>query len=210
MVDLSFLCTGATPDRYAAVPTLQLRVRIEETTGTPVHALALRAQVRIEPFRRSYDETEGEALLDLFGDRARWGDTVKPMQLAFLTQMVPGFTGSTEIDLPMTCSYDFEVAANKYLYALEGGEVPLLLLFNGTIFTGGPGGISVAPVPWHKEATLPLPVAAWRETMDLHFPGTAWLRLRRESFDALHRYRARHGMTGWEDAIERLLKEADS
>ena len=36
---------------YAAAPQLTARLRIEETTGQRVHAIALRCQVRIEPQR---------------------------------------------------------------------------------------------------------------------------------------------------------------
>ena len=146
---------------------------------------------------------------DLFGERARWGDTLKPLQLAFINQLIPGFSGASEVDLLLPCSYDFDVAANKYLYALDDGEVPLLLLFSGTVFTSRPGGISVEPVPWHKEASYRMPAAVWRQTMQLHFPGAAWLRLGSEAFDALHRYRARHGLLTWDDAIEQLLKESE-
>ncbi|HEY0620479.1 MAG TPA: DUF6084 family protein [Kribbella sp.] len=208
MVDLDFTCIGAEAERYAATPTVRLQLRITETTGTPVHALALRCQIRIEPIRRRYNDEEGEALADLFGDRARWGETLKPLQLAFVTQMVPGFTGSTEAELLLPCSYDFDVAAHKYLYALREGGVPLLLLFNGTIFTGSSGSLSVTPVAWQKETSYALPVPVWREAMDQHFPGAAWLRLRRETFDKLYSYRAREALPGWDDAIERLLKES--
>ena len=207
MVDLDFTCTGAEADRYAATPLIRLHLRIEETTGTPVHALALRCQIRIEPIRRRYNDEEAEGLADLFGDRARWGETLKPLQLAFVTQMVPGFTGETEVDLQLPCSYDFDVAAHKYLYAVREDGVPLLLLFNGTIFTGSPGTLSVTPVAWQKETSYLLPVAVWQEAMDQHFPGATWLRLRRDTFDRLYRYRTREALPGWDDAIERLLKE---
>ena len=207
MVDLDFSCTGAEADRYAATPLIRLHLRIEETTGTPVHALALRCQIRIEPIRRRYNDEEAEGLADLFGDRARWGETLKPLQLAFVTQMVPGFTGETEVDLQLPCSYDFDVAAHKYLYAVREDGVPLLLLFNGTIFTGSPGTLSVTPVAWQKETSYLLPVAVWQEAMDQHFPGATWLRLRRDTFDRLYRYRTREALPGWDDAIERLLKE---
>jgi hypothetical protein len=209
VADLELACVGAEADRYAAAPTVNLRLRVTETTGTPVYAVALRVQIRVEPLRRRYDDAEAAGLVDLFGERRRWGETLKPLQLAFATQMVPGFTGETEVVLPVPCSYDFDVAAHKYLYALREGSVPLLLLFTGTVFTGGPGGVSVEPVPWHKEAAYALPVAVWREAMDLHFPGSAWLRLGRETFDALYAYRATHALTTWDEAVERLLKEAD-
>jgi hypothetical protein len=212
MVDLDFACTGAKPDPAAASPTILLRLHIDETTGAAVHALVLRCQIRIAPQRRRYDDAEAEGVRDLFGERARWGDSLNPIQLAFVNNVVPGFTGSTDIDLSLPCSYDFDVAANKYLYALDEGEVPLLLLFSGTIFTAGAdglSGLSVHPIPWHKEATFRMPVEVWKQTMDLHFPGAAWLRLRRETFDALHRYRINQELVSWDDAIERLLKESD-
>jgi hypothetical protein len=34
--------------------------------------------------------------------------------------------------MPVTCTYDLEVVAAKYFYALEDGEVPLEFLFSGT------------------------------------------------------------------------------
>lgn len=133
------------------------------------------------------------------------------MQLAFLTHMLPSFTGVTEVDLFLPCSYDFDVAAHKYLYALEDGEVPLLLVFNGTVLTAGPDGVAVELVPGHKETTYRLPVEVWRTTMELHFPGTAWIRVRRETFDALRRYRAAtpcpRGTTRWNGCSRRTKRE---
>ena len=38
----------------------------------------------------------------------------------------PASPASTEVDLPVTCTYDFEVAAAKYLHALDDGEIPLV------------------------------------------------------------------------------------
>jgi hypothetical protein len=209
MAEIDFVCTGAKPDVSAATPTISLRLNIKETSGARVHALVLRCQLRIEPQRRLYDDREAQAVRDLFGDRARWGDSLKPIQLAFVNHVVPTFVGEIDIDLALPCSYDFEIAANKYLYALDDGEVPLLMLFSGTIFTGGPADITVQPIPWHKEASFRLPVDVWKQTMDMHFPGSAWLRLGRETFDALHRYRIGQELMTWDDAIERLLKEAD-
>ena len=131
------------------------------------------------------------------------------MQLAFLSQVLPGFTGSTATSTwCCRCSYDVDVAAHKYLAALEDGEVPLLLLFSGTVFTGAPGTISVVPVPWHKETPVRMPVAVWREAMDAHFPGQAWLRLGRRAYDRLAAYRGSHGLIGWDETIAALLEEA--
>jgi hypothetical protein len=208
MTDLVFDCVDGQADRYAAVPTLQLKLRISETTGAQVHAIALRCQIRIEPQRRRYSAEEADGLLELFGEPARWGDTLKPLQFATVSLMVPSFSGSTELDLPVPCTYDFEVAAAKYLHALGDGEVPLLLLFSGTVFTKGLGGFSVGQVPWHKEASYRLPVSVWREIMDRFFPGAGWIRVRRDTLDTLQRYKAVRALPTWDDALEALLKEA--
>jgi hypothetical protein len=208
MTDLVFDCVDAQPDRYAAVPTLQLKLRITETTGAQVHAIALRCQIRIEPQRRRYSAEEANGLLELFGEPPRWGDTLKPLQFATVSLMVPGFTGSVELDLPVPCTYDFEVAAAKYLHALGDGEVPLLLLFSGTVFIKGLSGFSVAQVPWHKEASYRLPVSVWREIMDRFFPGSGWIRIRRDTLDTLQRIKAVRALPTWDDVLEALFKEA--
>src|SRR5919206_2503141 len=77
--DLVFDCIDAQPDRYAAVPTLLLKLRISETTGAQVHAIALRCQIRIEPQRRRYSPEEADGLLELFGEPPRWGDTLEAL-----------------------------------------------------------------------------------------------------------------------------------
>jgi hypothetical protein len=206
--ELEFDGLGAQPELNAAAPTVAIRLRIRETTGIPIHALALRTQIRIEPLRRRYDDSEAAALGDLFGDRSRWGDTLKPLQLAFVNQVVPSFRDKTEIEVLLPASYDFDVAANKYLYAVDEGEIPLLLLFSGTIFTAGERGFAVAPVPWDRETRFRLPVRVWKQAMQLHFPGTAWLRLDEHTFDALYRYRVEQALVSWDEAVERLLKAA--
>jgi hypothetical protein len=209
LADVDFTCTEVVADRYAAGPTVVLRMRAEERTGVRVHALALRCQVRIEPLRRHYNDREAARVVDLFGDRARWGRTMQPLQLAFLAQVLPGFTGDCSFELPLPLSYDVEVAAHKYLAGLEEATVPLLLLFSGQVFTGVPGSIAVEPVPWHKEAVARLPVTVWREAMDAHFPDQAWLRVSRSTHDRLAAYRGRHGLLGWDDVLHRLLDGAD-
>jgi hypothetical protein len=208
MGELRIAVLGARPEPYAASPTLSFQLGIEETSGDPVHSIALRCQIQIEPRQRQYSPREEEGLLDLFGPRARWADTLRTVVWAQTSILVPGFRGSTTVDLPLNCTYDFEVAAAKYFHSLEAGEVPLLLLFSGTLFAKRGESLSVEPVAWDREAAYRLPVALWRATMDRHFPGSAWIRLRRDSFDALHRFRAQEGLPTWEDAIAALLAEA--
>jgi hypothetical protein len=208
MAELSFTVVDIAPEPYAAVPTLLARVRVEETTGEQVHALALRAQVRIEPQKRRYDDTEEQALLDLFGDRTRYAQTLKPFSWLHTSTVAQGFTGATELDLVLPCTYDFEVSGTKYLHALRDGEIPLLFLFSGTVFTRGATGFSVAQVPWDHEAAYRLPVATWRDLMEAHFPGTQWLRMSRDTVDALARYRHGRGLTSWDAVVTELLAQA--
>ena len=53
-------------------------------------------------------------------------------------------------------------------------------------------------------------VAVWRQMMDFYFPDSAWLRLRRDTFDALHRFRGREALTTWEETIDVLLRHASA
>ncbi|MFI7296374.1 DUF6084 family protein [Streptomyces sp. NPDC050121] len=204
MTEFSFTCTGVRADRYAAGPTLVFRLRVTASGGMPVHALALRCQIRIEPARRGYASAEADGLADLFGDRSRWGSTLQPVQFAQVPLMVSGFTGETEADLVVPCTYDMDIAATRYLAALTDGEVPLLMLFSGTAFTGT-GGFQVEPVPWDREAAFRMPVTAWREMVEQHFPGCGWIRLPRDAMDALLAYRSRHALPSWEATVETLL-----
>ncbi|QES51734.1 hypothetical protein DEJ50_31675 [Streptomyces venezuelae] len=206
MTELAFSCTGVRADPYAAGPTLVFRLRITAPPQEPVHALALRCQIRIEPARRSYEDREAAGLADLFGERSRWGTTLQPVQFAQVPLMVPGFTGETEADLVVPCTYDMDIAATRYFEALSGGEVPLLMLFSGTAFTG-PGGFRVQPVPWDREATCRMPVAVWREMIEQHFPGCGWIRLPRDTMDALLAYRSRHALPSWEATLRALLED---
>jgi hypothetical protein len=206
--ELVFDCVGAEPERYGAAPTLLFKLRIAETSGETVGAIALRCQIRIQPHLRRYSAAEEEGMLDLFGDRSRWGDTLKPLQFANVSMMVPAFRGSVEVDLPVICTYDFEVSAAKYFHSLEDGEIPLLLLFSGTVFEKADSGLSVSPVPWHKEASYRLPVAVWRELMDLYFPESAWIRMRRDTLDALQAFKSRAVLPTWDDTLHALLKKA--
>lgn len=208
MSELVFDCVGAEPERYGAAPTLLFKLRIAETTGESIGAIALRCQIRIQPHLRRYTVEEEEGMLDLFGDRSRWGDTLKPLQFANVTLMVPAFRGSIEVDLPVVCTYDFEVSAAKYFHSLEDGEVPLLLLFSGTVFEKRDGGLSISQVPWHKEASFRLPVAAWKELMDLYFPESAWIRMRRDTLDALQAFKSHAVLPTWDDTLQALLKKA--
>jgi hypothetical protein len=88
--------------------------------------------------------------------------------------------------------------------------VPLELLFGGTLFyAAADGRLQVSPIAWSQEAQFDLPVSTWRELMDRHFPDSAWLRLRRDSFERLQAYRVRNALPSWEDTVESLLAAGD-
>jgi Family of unknown function (DUF6084) len=205
MAELAFDCTGARPDRYAVVPSMSLTLRISETSGQRIDAIALRCQIRIEPTRRQYSDTEAERLSDLFGDRKRWADTLKPLQFTSLSIMVPGFKGSTEIEVPIPFSYDLEIGSARYFASLESGEIPLLLLFSGTIFSVVDGRMQVQQVPWSKEASFGLPASVWREAIDAHFPNSGWIRMSRQTLDELQRFKSRQALPTWDATVLALL-----
>jgi len=204
--ELTFAVTDVGPLERAAVPTLRFGLRIDAGEAQ-VRSIMLQVQLQIAARRRRYDEAATERLFDLFGQPERWGSTLRTLPWTRLTQVVPGFSGSTEVDLPLPCTYDFEVVAARYLDALRDGDVPLELLFSGTVFYAGEAGLlQTTQIAWDREAEVRLPVSVWRETMDLYYPGQGWLRLRRESLERLERYRASQGLNSPDEAIDALLE----
>jgi hypothetical protein len=210
MAELAFDCIGASADRFAVVPGMSLVLRISETTGQRVEAIALRCQIRIEPARRRYSAVEAERLNDLFGDTDRWADTLKPMQFCTVATMVPGFAGATEVQLPIAFTYDLEVGSARYFDSLEDGEIPLLLLFSGTVFSVIEGRIQVQQVPWSKEASYRLPVSVWRAAIDAHFPNSAWIKISRQTLADLQRFKSGHALPTWDMTLAELLSRADA
>jgi Family of unknown function (DUF6084) len=207
---LAFACTGSRPEPFAAGPSLLLDLKIADESGRRVHSVALKVQIRISPRARSYTPTESARLVDLFGEPARWGETLNPLQLTQVGLTVGGFTGQTTVPVAVPLTYDLDIAATKYCHGLDDGEIPLLLLFSGTVFYAGPNGVQVGPVSWFEEADYRLPVATWRATMDEHFPNSAWVRVSRETLDALSAYRSQRVIPTWDDTFEQLLKEAQA
>jgi hypothetical protein len=208
MAELTFGCTEARAERYAATPTLSFTLSITESTGVRVHAIALRCQIRIEPHRRRYSADEARRLNDLFGDTSRWAETLKPIQLATVTAMVPGFTSATQLEVPVPCTYDLEVASARYLQGLDDGTIPLLLLFSGTVFIAHGETMRVELIPWSCEASYRMPVRAWQDVVDEHFPGSAWLRCTRDTLDALAAVKSARALPTWDATLSALLAAA--
>jgi Family of unknown function (DUF6084) len=207
--ELQFSIQGAEALTRAAVPTVALRLAVARTGGSPVRSATVAVRVDIAPARRAYDAEAEARLVELFGEPERWGTTLHGLGWARATVLVGPFDDRTTVELPLACSYDFEVAAAKYLHALRDGEIPLDLMFSGSVLYQVGDRIQAAPIPWDREATYRLPVRVWREAMDTAFPDSAWLRLQRDTFDRLYAYRARRALPSWEETIEALLGEED-
>jgi Family of unknown function (DUF6084) len=207
MPDLNFKVEEAAVVPFALAPTLALKLRIANADPTEaIHTVALRCQIQIDVTRRRYAAEEQARMRDLFGEPERWSQTLRSLLWTHVSVVVPGFTGSTVAELPIHCTFDFNVAVTKYVEGLTGGEIPLNLLFSGTVFHAGRDEVlQVAPISWEKEARFSLPVKVWREMMNAYYPNTAWLNLRRDVFDRLYQYKMQHGMPTWEQALESML-----
>jgi hypothetical protein len=208
-VELAFAVVDAARVPYAAVPTLGFSVRIDSPGGEDVRSVLLDTQIQIAARRRGYDGGAHDRLFELFGPAGDWGRTLRTLLWTRLTTVVPPFRDSTIVELQVPCTYDLEVTASRYFDALADGAVPLELLFSGTVFCAGPAGLQAERISWEQEAEYKLPVAVWKETMERHFPGTAWVRLGKDSFDRLAAYKSRRALATWDDALAALLPTAE-
>jgi hypothetical protein len=189
MPELNFVVEDMEVERHGVSPHLAVQLRIMNVDGmSEIRSISLHAQVRIEADERHYDP---------IGKSALWAHT---------GVNVPGFDHQCSITLPLPCSFDFNVAATRYFYSLDGGSVPLEFLFNGTVFFARDGGpLKVEQIPWTKSARYRFPVRVWQEMMDMYYPDSVWLRLPRRVFDRLYRYKRERGLPKWEQALNVLL-----
>lgn len=208
MPDLNFSVDSAEAVSFAASPMLSLKLRIRAADeAEKIQSIALRCQIQIETTRRRYTAKEQAQLFELFGEPERWGRTLRSMLWTHTSAMVPPFTGETIVDLPVPCTFDFNVAATKYFAGLEDGAVPLNLMFSGTIFfESADAGLQVEQISWDKEAHFKLPLRVWQDMMEHYYPNSAWLCLRRDVFERLSRYKIDHGLPTWEQTFESLLQ----
>ena len=207
MPNLDFSVESAAAVSFAASPLLSFKLRIRnDNESERIQSIALRCQIQIEPTKRKYTANEQAQLLELFGEPERWGRTLRSMLWTHASAMVPPFQSETIIDLPVPCTFDFNIAATKYFGGLEDGDIPLCFLFSGTVFyESADRPLQVAPISWEKETKFRLPLSMWREMMEIHYPNSAWLCLRRDVFDRLHRYKIQNGILTWEEALERVI-----
>ena len=208
MPDLNFEVISAEVAAYSVLPMLVFKLRIVNAfEEEQIENINLKSQIMLAVTKRRYNAEEKAKLEELFGTPERWGKTLRTFLWTHVTTVVPRFSGSTIVDLPVPCSYDFEVVSTKYFNALEDGEIPLNFLFSGTIFyKGKEGNLQIGQISWSKEADYRLPVALWKEAIETSFPNSAWIRLRKDVFDQLYQYKINHGLITWEAVLERLLR----
>jgi hypothetical protein len=212
MPDLTITVASAEAARYAAAPSIAFELNLKNADPQEtLHTVVLRSQIQVEVARRKYNSNEQEKLRDLFGEPERWGQTLRSLLWTHASVVVPQFTGSTTVSMQVPCTFDFNIAATKYFNGLADGDIPLLLMFSGTVFyDDSEGSMRVAPISWEKETKFRLPLKVWQDMMDLFYPNIAWLSLRRDVFELLHEYKVRHGIPSWEQTIERVLAEAEN
>lgn len=207
MPDLSFKIEEGVVVPFAIAPTLAIKLRIANAdTGETIHTIALRCQIQIDVTKRRYTPEEQESMRDLFGEPERWSQTLRSLLWTHVSVVVPAFKDSTLVDLPVPCTFDFNVAATKYFQGLASGEIPLIIMFSGTVFYADSENVlQVAPISWEQEARFSLPVKVWRDMMDSYYPNSAWLNLHRDVFERLYRYKTQRGIPSWEQVFESML-----
>ncbi|MGH2929393.1 MAG: DUF6084 family protein [Solirubrobacteraceae bacterium] len=206
--DPEFAVLGARTVRYAAAPMLALDLQVTEPSGRQIYMVALTIQLMIEPARRGYDDATRARLVELFGAPERWAVTTHSLVWAQLDVVVPAFTGSTTVAVPIACSYDLELAAAKYLHSLPDGVAPLALHFNGMIYYRDErDGLQLVLVPWTRSIDFRMPVSVWRETIEHYYPSTGWVALRTQTLEALQRAKLARGLATLDACVDALLAE---
>ncbi len=207
--DPEFRVLGVRAVRYAAAPMLALDLEVSEQTGRQIYMIALKIQLMIEPARRVYDDDTRDRLIELFGAPERWAVTTRSLVWSQLDVVVPAFTGSTTVVVPIACNYDLEVTAAKYLHSLPDGEAPLALHFNGVVYyPGEDGGLQLVLVPWTRSIDFRMPVSVWRETIEHYYPNTGWVGLRADTLASLQRLKVERGLATFDACVAELLAES--
>lgn len=177
MPELSFTVKQVKAGTASGAPELVVTLAIQNAVaGEQIQSIALAVQLQIEPARRRYSESEKQALNDLFGEVSRWPVTVRPIYWTTVKANVPDFAGRTEFDLRIPCEFESEVAAAKYMRAIQDGEVPVALLFSGRVMYSGGGTLQMAPIPWAQESSCRIPVSLVKDVIAVCATrGAAWM-----------------------------------
>jgi len=203
---IDFRITSARPLAHSVSPTLLFGLRVEAPRDRRVHGIVLQVQIRIEPARRTHEPKEQRVLAEVFGAQSRWKETQRPLSWTEVSIFVPPFEHVREIELPVPCTYDLDLASTKYFHAIQEGDVPLTFFFRGTVFCEGVNGLEVALLPWDREASFMLSASTWRAVMDAFFPEKGWLLLRRDLLDALLELKAKRALPSWDALVQDLLE----
>ncbi len=207
--DPEFTITGVAHQAFAAAPTLVFAALASDLSGGQIQSMALNVQVMIDPAKRGYDDETRARLAELFGPPASWAPSTSGLAWAQVATGVPGFAGSTTFAIEVPCTYDLEVAAAKYFYAIAGGEVPLSFHFSGNVFfTASGGALQVVPVAWSNTATFRMPIAVWRAMIAEHYPSGGWIRIDHETLAALQDRRSARGLPTFDACVAELLRGA--
>lgn len=208
MPDLTIAVESAAPVAFSAAPTIAFKLRVaNRDPEESIYNVVLRAQIQIEVTRRPYSAPERQRLRDLFGEPERWGQTLHNLLWANASAFIPQFHGVTAAELQVPCTFDLSIAATKYFDGLSEGDIPLCFLFSGTVFyADASGDLQAAPVSWDKEAKFRLPLELWKQMMEVFYPNSAWLCLRRDIFDELNRFKVERGFPTWERTLETMLQ----
>jgi hypothetical protein len=207
MPDLDFKIVGAEPASRGLTPLLHFQMEITNGDAEAIRAVILQCQVQIQAPQRTYSPSEKEKLGELFGAPDSWSRTLRNKLWTYANVTVGGFMKKTVATLPVQCTYDLNMLATKYFYALEEGEISLLFLFSGSVFYSDPGDgrLQVQQISWDKECSYQMPLRLWHQMIEFHYPNSAWLYMHRDLFDQLYAYKRKNGLATWDNAIERLL-----
>ena len=102
--------------------------------------MVLRCQIQIEVDAPALHRRGTGAAARSVRRAGRWGQTLRNLLWTHASVVVPPFTGVTTVDLQVPCTFDFNVAATKYFNGLADGEIPVCLMFSGTVFYADPDG----------------------------------------------------------------------
>lgn len=213
MPDLDFSVQSVAPLPYSVSPHLVFKILVtnNDEPEERVQSIMLRCQIQIETVRRQYNGEEKSKLFELYGEPERWGQTLKTLLWTHANVAVQPFSVSAVVDLPVPCTFDFNVAATKFFAGLDQGNIPLCILFSGTVFYhDDSGALQVSQISWEKEANYQLPVGVWKEMMDLYYPNSAWLNIQKDVFERLRDYKMKNSIPNWEQTFERLLNNNEA
>jgi hypothetical protein len=199
--------TGAAHVPFSAAPTMRFDALAREPDAIAVQSIALTVQVMIDPARRGYDPETRARLAELFGAPERWAPSTSGLAWARVSVTVPAFSGEAGFGIEVPCTYDLEVAAAKYFYALRDGAVPLSFHFNGNVFyRDGDGRLQMTPISWSTTARYAMEIAAWRAMIADHYPGGGWVRVGDDTLERLQAMRARRGLATVDGLLRELLE----